>query len=299
MPVPTDEERIGTLVADRYRIEGVLGRGGMGAVFEAMHTWTGRAVAIKLLAPELAENAAGVRRFFQEARAAATIRHPNVVEVLDMGAAEDGCVFLVLELLHGEPLSRRLDARGRLPAGEALALLLPIAQGLGAAHEQGILHRDVKPDNIFISRDGAGAIVPKLLDFGMAKMAESNWGLTTARGTLLGTTFYMSPEQCEGARDLGFPTDVWSIGAVLYRCLTGRPPFVGRSPTTVLLAITRGEREPLRSLAPETPPAIASAIEAALEPDRAQRYPDMGALIAALLRAAEESGVLLDAGECM
>lgn len=291
MPIPTDEERIGSLVAERYRIEAVIGRGGMGTVFGGSHAWTGRQVAIKILKPGLVEDAAGVRRFLQEARAAAQVHHPNVVDVLDMGAEEDGAIFLVLERLNGQSLGEILMERERLDAVESLEIILPIVRAQVAAHAQGVLHRDIKPDNIFVSRDGDGATIPKLLDFGMAKVSESSWGQSTATGTLIGTTFYMAPERAEGLKTAGAQADVWSTAAVLFRCLAGRPPFVGRNPTTVLLAITRGEREHLSQLAPIAPAPVVRAIEDGLVLDCDQRHATMAVFLSALLAAAEESGI--------
>lgn len=286
MPILTEQERLGTLVAGRYRLDGVLGRGGTAIVFDAVHTWTGRRVALKLLRPEFAQDLELVRRFMQEARTAADLAHPNIVEVLDMGADEgDGTVFLVLELLEGETLSGLLARRSRLPSDEAIALLAPVMRALAEAHARGIVHRDVKPDNVFLARGADGTITPKLLDFGMAKMLESAWGHATQSGTLVGTPFYMSPEQAQGAPDVGAQSDVWSTGVLLYRAVTGVLPFTGTTPTALLLAIVGEPPASVASLAPEVPPHVARAIDRAILLDRSVRHQSMRTFADALAGA--------------
>ena len=283
MPILTEKERLGTLIAGRYRLDSVLGRGGTAIVFDATHTWTGRRVALKLLRPEYAQDLALVRRFMLEARTAASLAHPNIVEVLDMGADEgDGTVFLVLELLEGETLSALLSRAGRLSGDEALALLTPVMRALTAAHTQGVVHRDVKPDNVFLARDAEGVVTAKLLDFGMAKMLEAAWGHATQSGTLIGTPFYMSPEQAKGAPDVGVQSDVWSMGVLLYRAVTGVLPFTGTTPTALLLAIVGDPPASVASLAPELSPQIARAIDRAIVVDRDLRHHDMAAFVEAL-----------------
>jgi len=295
MPIPTEEERLGALVAGRYRLGTILGRGGTGVVFDATHTWTGRRVAVKLLRPEYARDLGLVRRFLQEAQAAARLEHPNVVSVLDMGSDADGTVYLVLELLEGESLTRRLERARTLAPAEAFQLLVPVMDALVLAHERGIIHRDLKPDNVFLRRDSRGRLTPKLLDFGMAKMVAAAWGHATQSGTLVGTPFYMSPEQAEGKADQGPQTDVWSMGVVLYRCLTGELPFVAETPTALLLAIVGGQAPAVRDRAPDVPAAIARVVDRALVADRAKRWADMRTLLDELRRAAEASGVTFPA----
>ncbi len=292
MPIPTDEERIGTLVSERYRLEAILGQGGMGVVFGGSHTWTGRGVAVKILKPDYATDAEGVRRFLQEARSAASIDHPNVIDVLDMGSDEDGTVFMVLERLEGQTLGERLDESGRLDVTETLEVMLPVLAGLESAHAAGVLHRDIKPDNIFIATDGAGRRVPKVLDFGMSKVLEAGLG-TTDSGAVLGTPYYMAPEQAEGASSVGPPADVWAAGAVLYHCLAGRRPYDGPSAPTILLRIARGEHEPLTEAAPHVHPAIAEVVERALALSLDARWPDARSLGEALRAGAEEAGLAL------
>jgi eukaryotic-like serine/threonine-protein kinase len=290
MPILTSEERIGTYVAGRYRLDSILGVGGMGTVFAGTHTWTDRRVAVKILAPEYARNETIVHRFLQEARTAASLQHPSVVDVLDMGEDADGTVFLVLELLQGEPLTGLIEREGPLDPSRTLELLIPIMRALVAAHRRGIVHRDIKPDNIFISRGEGGSEVPKILDFGIAKVLEGA-NSATATGSVIGTPYYMSPEQAAGASDVGPSSDVWSMGVVLYECLSKDLPFDGPNPTAVLLAIATGKAAPLGTIAPGVPKPLTVAIDRALEHDRKVRYATMSELIDGLVSAAQLCGV--------
>jgi serine/threonine-protein kinase len=287
VPILSPEERVGSLLAGRYRLESILGTGGTSVVYRANHAWTGKTVALKLLKPEHARDRNLVMRFLREARSASTLVHPNVVTILDMGTDPGGEVYLAMELVHGEPLGALLDREGSLSPERALELLRPVMEALAVAHQTGIVHRDLKPDNILIGDRGDGVVRPILLDFGMAKMTEAAWGHATQSGLIVGTPFYMSPEQAEGASDVGPASDVWSMGVILYRCLGGSLPFFGTAPTSLLLAIVRGDHVPLGERAPSVPIAFASVVERALRVNRAERYPDMTALIAAIDAALE------------
>lgn len=287
MPILTDEERLGSQIGGKYRLDWIVGRGGMGVVFAATHGWTGRRVAVKLLHPEYSREEKVVHRFLQEARTAASIKHPNVVDVLDMSAEADGTVYLVLEYLEGESLAHVLD-RGPVSPPRALEILLPVMDALEAAHRRGIVHRDLKPDNIFLNNDPAtGQIVPKLLDFGIAKVIESAQGRATQTGTIVGTPHYMSPEQALGQPDVGPSSDVWSMGVVLYQCLSGELPFTGGNATGVLLAITTGQHARLGSVAPHIPPPLEEAVERTLIVNRSQRYQSMAQLMDSLKAASQ------------
>ncbi|UJR86835.1 serine/threonine-protein kinase [Sandaracinus amylolyticus] len=290
MPILTPEERVGSLLAGRYRLESILGSGGTSVVFRASHTWTGRAVALKLLKPEHARDKGLVMRFLREARTASTIVHPNVVTILDMGTDPSGDVYLAMELLDGSSLGEILDRESTLSPERTIELLRPIMEALAIAHERGIVHRDIKPDNVLIGDRGDGVVRPILLDFGMAKMTEAAWGHATQSGLIVGTPFYMSPEQAEGASDVGSASDAWSMGVLLYRCLTGVLPFFASSPTSLLLAIVRGDHVPVSERAPHVPAPIASVVERALRVDRADRYADMHEMLAAIDRAVRGEG---------
>lgn len=219
MPILTSHELVGTILDGKYRLERILGEGGFGVVYAARHVRLDRAVAVKLLHPHCAEDVQAVERFVREARATAALSHPNVVTVRDVDAAPDGSVYIVLELLEGESLAQHLARRGPLSSIETMSILAPILDALDAAHRMGIVHRDVKPGNVFLSHDASGRVVPKLLDFGVAKLAGAT--LTTT-GTVLGTLAYTAPEQARGERRVGPWSDVWSVAVMLYECLTGR-----------------------------------------------------------------------------
>ena len=199
MPIPTIRERIGTDIAGRYRTERLIGRGGMGVVYGGRHLWTERPVAIKVLKSQYSEDPYFARRFLQEARTAAGIRHPHVVDVLDMGQDEDGTVYIVLELLAGESLADRLKRTSRLSPDSVVGTLLPVMEAVAKAHARGVVHRDLKPDNIFLAEDEVVSpdVIPKVLDFGIAKVLEGST-LSTHTGAIIGTPAYMAPEQFLG-----------------------------------------------------------------------------------------------------
>ncbi len=285
MPILTPEERIGTELAEKYRIDSILGVGGMATVFAGTHLWTGREVAIKLLHYDYAADEGVVDRFLREARTAATLKHPHVVDVLDMGKHTDNTVFLVLERLDGESLMQAIEKRGAIPPPRAGEILVPVMRALEYAHRKKVIHRDLKPDNIFISRDATGTMIPKLLDFGIAKVVEQKHKNSTRTGTLLGTPNYMSPEHCTGDPTLDAQTDVWAMGVVWYETLTGVVPFDGPSPPAILMSIMNGVHKPLRELAPSLPSALVEAIEGALVKDRAGRYRTMQAFLEEIIAA--------------
>ena len=241
-PVEEDEPPLepGTVLDGRYRIDGLIGRGGMGTVYRAEHLALGRPVALKVLRAAHGARADLVQRFQREAVAASQIRHPGIVEVLDFGRTPEGRFYLSMELVGGETLARRLARTGPLAPDEALALVRDIARALAAAHGRGILHRDVKPENVLLTSEGV-----KVVDFGIARLAEASFQGTplpgareareTAAGLIFGTPDYMSPEQAAGQRQDG-RSDVYALGVLLYELLLGVPPFSGASATHVLAA---------------------------------------------------------------
>lgn len=275
MPLLTSTERVGTVVAGRYRVLSVIGRGGMAVVFEALRMSDGERVALKLPRAELTDDTRA-ERLAQEGGVTARVQHPHVVAVLDSGRAQDGLPFLVLEYLEGEDLSARLERDGPLRASEALALLLPIAGGLAVAHRAGVIHRDLKPGNIFLHRRAGDGVTPKLLDFGLARLAEA--GRLTRSGTAVGTPDYMPPEQAAGERATA-ATDVWSLSAVLYRCLAGQPPS----------ARTDGDNAPCCGAAT----ALELAIARGLRRDPGRRYACVEQWAEAVVEAAVADGIAL------
>jgi serine/threonine-protein kinase len=280
------DARAGTTLEGKYRLVRRLGGGGMGAVYEASHVLTGRRVAVKVMRADLRIDPAMTERFFREAQASAWIGHPNIVEVLDMGVDPlDGSPYIVQEFLPGQDLRWVLDKRGVLEPREALELLAPVMSALVAAHRKGIVHRDVKPENIFLVRGPSGTIVPKLIDFGIAKVADG--ALESARltrtGMAMGTPLYMSPEQAVGEHEVDAQTDVWAIGVVLFELLAGRPPFEASNYNAVLARVLSGPIPRLDAVAPNVPTALADVVATALERDPNLRYPSMARFLGVLL----------------
>jgi serine/threonine-protein kinase len=257
-----------------FRIGEPLGSGGMGVVYEAEDIRLGRPVALKFLAPELVRDPAAKARFLKEARAAPALDHANLCTILDIGESEDGLLFLAMPRYHGESLERRI-ACGPLPVEEALDIIVQAARGLAKAHEHGIIHRDVKPGNLFVTRDG----VVKILDFGIAKLTGEVGH--TRRGALLGTPSYMAPEQTRG-ETVDARADVWSLGVVLYEMLSGRRPFVGGSGAAVVHAVLHETPEPLTHLRPEVPAELDQIISRMLAKDPGQRHADAAEALADL-----------------
>ncbi|MEM6995689.1 MAG: serine/threonine-protein kinase [Myxococcota bacterium] len=231
--------RPGLVLAERYALRRPIGRGGMGAVWEAEHTTLGTPVAVKLMRPEIAATERGRARFLREARAAASLRSPTVVQILDYGVHEE-IPYLAMELLEGESLRERLVRKGTLTPGEATAILGPVCRALTRAHAAGIVHRDLKPDNIFIVADGEGEHV-KVLDFGIAKAADDGLDVQTKSGAMMGTPYYMSPEQARNASDAEPRSDLWSVAVIAYECLVGRRPFDADSLPALSVQILVGE----------------------------------------------------------
>ncbi len=258
----------------------------MGTVFEAENTWTRRRVALKILDPEVGRSPERVQRFIREARSATRIEHPNIVDVLDMGEDKPtSTFFLVQELLRGRDLRRMLrDTPGRkLEADHALTLLTPIMEALEAAHQLGVIHRDVKPGNIYLAQQGVH-VIPKLIDFGLSKLVRrdpTERGPATGGGMPLGTPYYMSPEQARGDTELDGRADIWSIGVVLYECLTGRLPFEGVNVTSVLLKIASERPRPVDEHT-DVPAELAAIVHRALEPERDRRWDTMTAMLLAI-----------------
>jgi serine/threonine-protein kinase len=285
MSTVSAQQRVGTVLARKYRLDAILGEGGMGVVYDAHHLRLDRRVAVKFLHEQHAQDVKLVERFFSEAQAAARMRHPNVVDVHDVDHTEDGAVYMVLEHLEGEPLSAFLAREKNVSVAEILALLSPVLDALSRAHERGIIHRDLKPDNLFLSRDAAGHIVPKVLDFGIAKLVDGTRAVATSTGVMLGTPAYMAPEQALGRRDIGPWTDVWSMGVVLYEALTGRLPFDierGMTPAAVVVAVLENAPHPLQRCWPGAPEPLARCIDRALAKEPIDRWQSMQDFRAAL-----------------
>ena len=251
---------LGSVIAGKYRLDGFLASGGMGAVFQATNIAIGRKVALKILSGAVAGRPDLKRRFQLEARAAAVIAHRGIVDILDMGETEDGRPFIVMEYLEGASLNAVLKRFGTLTAAQAVAVIDPVLDALAAAHHAGVIHRDVKPANIFVCVRPQRAI--KLLDFGVSRFSNSA-GLTST-GTTVGTPMYMSPEQILGEKDLGPAADLYSVGAVLYHLLTGRPPFEADSDIATLARTLTEQHQPLGEARPNLDPSFCRQIDGLL-----------------------------------
>jgi serine/threonine protein kinase len=282
----------GSILGGKYRLELLLGEGGMGFVWSAYNTELELPVAIKLLRAG-SSNATLVERLRLEARAAARLVHSSIVRIFDIALADNGDPFIVMELLSGENLAQRL-ARGRLSGVEAVQLLLPIADGLALAHGKGIIHRDLKPDNVFLAKE-EGQVQPKLLDFGIAKhlYGRAMAGKLTSRGTLLGSPSYMSPEQASGD-DVDDRSDIWSFCVMLYELVTGRAPFSARDKRSLIRAIMSSEPAP-HITEPGVDPELAQLIEWGLRKNREQRPRSMRELGQHLARWLRNQGIAEDA----
>lgn len=261
----------GTVVAEKFALQRVIASGGMGTVFEAWDTYIERKVAIKIMHPQFAADPALVARFRREAQAAARIQHPNVVNVLELGRQRDGSVYLVQELLVGDTLRAHLEERSFLPPDDALAIAVPLMNGLAAAHALGITHRDLKPENIILARMPSGEIIPKIIDFGLAKLQDVTKQSLTSMGTVLGTPQYMAPEQVMGKR-VDVRVDVWAMGVVIYEMLSGILPFDGDSIPDTLALITKGPLPPLDIVASRHAAPFASVVAKALQKELSARY---------------------------
>jgi hypothetical protein len=275
--VGTPENRFGEVLAAKYRLEELLGSGGMGHVYRAVNEHGGGLVAIKVLRREHAENAQVVDRFLREARAANLVKHPNVVQVLDVGKEADGTPFLVQELLVGEDLAHFAARRGgKLPVEEVCDLLLPVIEAVAEAHAHGVVHRDIKPENVFLANGPRGPI-PKLLDFGISKVRAPDLQATEV-GMLMGTPAYMAPEQVQGARDADARSDVWGLGVMMFELIAGRMPFDAQDLATLFIAVATRDAPTLLDVKAEATPPISRVVERCLRRRPDDRYPSAAEL---------------------
>jgi len=263
-----------------YRLLKPIGEGGMGSVWLAEHIALGRRAALKMLHPEFSTRPDIVTRFFNEARAATSIVDPGIVQIFDFGQHLDGSAYIVMELLDGEPLDRRLKREGALSLADGLRLMRQVASTLGAAHARGIIHRDLKPENIFIVRDPEvpGGERAKVLDFGIAKLAGDHVGVKTQTAAMIGTPMFMSPEQCRGAGQVDQRSDVYALGCVLFTLVVGRPPFNAEGIGDIIAMHLREPAPAPSQLRPGLPPEIDQLVLRCLAKDPAQRFPTAGEL---------------------
>jgi serine/threonine-protein kinase len=295
LPAAMPFER-GTVLVGKYRVERLLGQGGMGWVVEATHLQLDQRVALKFMNGSQAEaRPEAVARFLKEARAAARIRSEHVARVSDVGTLDNGSPYLVMEFLEGQNLESRLDGVAELPIPEAIDLAIQACEGLAEAHAAGIVHRDLKPANLFLSRRSDGSAVVKLLDFGISKLTPRgsvpDAGITSTQ-TLMGSPLYMSPEQLRSSKGVDRRSDIWSMGIILYEMLTGCSPFAGETLPEVCSLVMSEPPSAMHALAPKVPAALEAVVLRCLEKDASRRFPDVGALALALAPFGEPEATL-------
>ncbi|WP_437776439.1 serine/threonine-protein kinase [Sorangium sp. So ce1097] len=273
--VPSGVPAPGDVLAGKYRIERVLGAGGMGVVLAAWHLVLERRVAVKFLLPEAAALPDASTRFLREARAAAALDGQHIARVIDVGTLDSGAAYMVLEYLTGDDLGQVLQTRGPLPLAEAADYLLQACEAIAEAHARGIIHRDLKPKNLFLTRRPDGTPLLKVLDFGLSKFIATGDSVKeaslTATGVIMGSIHYMSPEQIRSLKYADVRTDIWALSVILYRMLTGRHPFEGDSITAVTAAIMMDTPTSVLTLRPDLPPAVGALVSRCLTKDPAVR----------------------------
>jgi serine/threonine protein kinase len=266
----------------------------MGVVWAATHAVTRKRVAVKLLKPEHTADPVRRERFMREARAASAVRHPNIIEIQDFIELEGDDLAMVMDLLVGESLGERLAREKRIPIGALAPMMLQVLSAVGTAHAAGIVHRDLKPDNVFLVADPDGGVSVRVLDFGIAKILPGDRpvGLPlslTQTGAILGTPFYMAPEQIFGEKNIDARADVWSLGVILYECLSGRRPLECENFGQVLRVLAIGQFPPLRQVAADVPEEIADLVDAMLQRERSLRLPSLVEAYATIARHASGS----------
>lgn len=285
-PLAAAQVRPGEIVSGKYRIERVLGAGGMGVVVAAYHIQLDEKVALKFLLPETLSNSDAVSRFVREARAAVKIKSEHIARVTDVGMLPNGAPYMVMEYLEGGDLADWLKQRGALPVAQAVEFILQACVAVADAHALGIVHRDLKPANLFCVRRSDGQLSIKVLDFGISKMTEaSGMGPITVTRTssLMGSPFYMSPEQMRSSRDVDARTDIWSLGIILFELVTGRLVFRADTVTELAIQVANEPTPPIRTFRPDVPGALEAVVFKCLEKDKEDRYRNVAELAMALL----------------
>ena len=270
---PPSEFAPGSRFAGKFLIEKMLGQGGMGAVYQALHEGLKQRFAIKVLLGEVAQNTEAVQRFMNEASASASIQSEHVARVTDVSRTESGTAYMVMEYLEGKDLSQLLEVRGRIPTAEAVSYVLQAIEGVHQAHVGKIVHRDLKPSNLFLAKKADGTQIIKVLDFGISKMTgldAAAAALTTTRA-MLGSPLYMSPEQLRNSKTVDARSDVWSLGVILYELLSGTVPYVGDSLGELFACILENDPIPLRQHEPSVPAALEAAVMQCLRKKKEER----------------------------
>ena len=284
----TGDDLIGQTLADKYRIEELISEGGMGAVYRGTHVLMDKTVAVKVLRPSLAADDTIVARFSREAKAASRIAHPHALSVTDFGESENGVVFLVMEYLSGKTLKNEIRSVGPMPLSRIVEIIRQVGSALDAAHAEGVIHRDLKSDNIMLVNSN-GADWAKVLDFGIAKIRERVGSYDpgiTAPNLIVGTPQYMSPEQCSQSSELDSRSDIYSLGVILYEMLIGHVPFTGESPTAIMMKHLQQAPPSVLEERDDLPASVARVVAKALAKRPEDRYQSAGELVEALTDAA-------------
>jgi serine/threonine-protein kinase len=271
--------RIGDVVADKYRIESVLGRGGMGVVLAAHHVQLQKKVALKFLLPSYTKNPEAAERFLREAQNATAIQSEHVVRVMDVGASAEA-PYMVMEYLDGKDLGALLAERGSLPMAESVDYVLQAMEALAEAHALGMVHRDLKPSNLFLTVRADGSPLVKVLDFGISRLGSSS-DLTQANG-IMGSPLYMAPEHLKSARHADARSDIWSLGVILYALIAGRAPFARTEITEIVTAVITEPPPPIRTLRPDVPAELERVILRCLAKEPDGRFPSLAPMARAL-----------------
>ncbi len=276
------DEFEGKVIGGRYRVDHLLGVGGSASVYEAEDITFGRRVAIKIPHENVGAESVAAKRLVREARASGAVGHPNVCEISEIGALPNGTPFIVMERLTGETLRDRITNEGRLPFADIVDIMMQVLSGLGAAHDRGIIHRDVKPENIFLAQRMGCAALVKILDFGLVSTDRLAREALTVTGVVVGTPYYLAPEHIRGLRDVDPRLDLYACGVVLYEATSGRRPFTASNTAELFREIMAGSAPSLTDLRRDTPPDLVAIVRRAMAKSPADRYPNAGSFQKAL-----------------